>query len=358
MWLKNAWYAAVWTPELARTPLKRTILETNIVLYRRENGSPAALLDACPHRKAPLSLGTVRGDDLQCGYHGLRFDGSGRCVHSPHADGHIPSRMSVQAFPLAERHGLVWLWMGEPALADESAIPDFSFHTDPTLGFVGGTIVMNAHYELITDNLLDLSHVEFLHAAILDGGAVLGGEFVIDQRGNTVHANRVMPACQPFPLYKRMLEKGRGLEAAPDAVDQWMDIRWDAPAHIVIAQGATLCGGSRDVGSMVYGSDMLTPINATSTYYFWGATRSYAVGDAEEDAFWRETIRVAFEEQDQPMIEAQQRSLGTTPLLDSKPVMFTIDRAPQRVRKVLGELIAREAAMRNASAEADDQAVA
>ncbi len=98
MYLKNAWYVAGWSSDISREPIERTICEQSIVLFRKENGDPVAMGNMCPHRFAPLSAGKLVGDDLQCGYHGLRFGASGKCVLNPHAaDGVIPAKMRVRS---------------------------------------------------------------------------------------------------------------------------------------------------------------------------------------------------------------------------------------------------------------------
>ncbi len=127
----NAWYAAAWSHEITRALTPRTICDTDIVLYRRGDGGLAALEDACWHRLVPLSLGCLRGDDVVCGYHGLAFDAAGRCTHMP-AQATINPSARVRAYPVAERHRLVWVWPGDPALADPALVPDMHWNDSPT----------------------------------------------------------------------------------------------------------------------------------------------------------------------------------------------------------------------------------
>ena len=131
MFVYNAWYIAAWASEVERQPLHRTLLDEAIVLYRKRDGGAVALEDACPHRKLPLSMGTLKGDLIQCGYHGLEFDCTGQCVHIP-GQREISQRAKVRSYPVVERWGLLWLWMGEAATADASDIIDIAHYEDPS----------------------------------------------------------------------------------------------------------------------------------------------------------------------------------------------------------------------------------
>ena len=338
-YLRNAWYVAAWSSEVGRGLLECTILEQSIVLYRKENGDVAAIGNACPHRLAPLSLGKLIGDVVQCPYHGLRFDGTGRCVLNPHGDGMIPPRMAVPSYTLVERHGLIWLWFGDADQADAASIPDFSCHLDPELAFVGGVIEMKAHYELITDNLLDLAHSEFVHEGLLSSAGYTASKLQTVERGTTIYANRWAPNCDAMPAFHMIFD---GHEpGAP--VDHWAYMRWDAPAHMLLDVGITHPGRPRGEGAWIYGTDILTPKDATSTWYFWGITRGYKQDDPAAGELWRQVIKGAFEGQDQVIIEAQQRMLGTRRFEDADPVMFASDVAAQRARKLLAKLVSQQA---------------
>ncbi len=168
--LRNAWYVAAWSDGIGDGQLvPRTIMNEPVVLYRKGNGDVAALEDRCAHRFAPLHMGKiVGGDRIQCPYHGLEYDGSGVCVRNPHGAKNIPARARVKNYPVIEKHKAVWIWMGS-APADAGKIPDFSvldnvpeLHTTKR-----DSIVIRANYQLITDNLLDLSHTSYLHDGIL-----------------------------------------------------------------------------------------------------------------------------------------------------------------------------------------------
>ena len=165
-WARQHWYVGATTGEVGREPLGRTVCGRHVVLFRREDGSAVALDDRCPHRGYPLSAGALVGDEIQCGYHGLRFDGCGTCVWAPGQD-RVPSRANVAAVPLIERGPWVWLWMGDPDAADPSLLPAMAWLDDPAWATVHGVEPLAARASLLIDNLLDLSHETFLHAGYI-----------------------------------------------------------------------------------------------------------------------------------------------------------------------------------------------
>jgi phenylpropionate dioxygenase-like ring-hydroxylating dioxygenase large terminal subunit len=176
MFVRNCWYMAGWSRDFAADrPAAVTILNEPIVIYRNRAGAPVALQDRCAHRFAPLSMGRVEGDDLRCMYHGIKFGPSGGCVEIPGQE-KIPARACVRAYPAIDRHSGTWIWMGRPEAADEALIPDFVGVEDPRWAMKPGRMDYNAHYVLINDNLLDLSHIPFLHNRSL--GAALTPEGV------------------------------------------------------------------------------------------------------------------------------------------------------------------------------------
>lgn len=334
-YLYDAWYAAAWTNEVGRGLLTRTILEQPVLIYRTENGEAVAIGNMCAHRFAPLSMGKLIGDTVQCPYHGLRYDKSGKCVLNPHSDGVIPAKMAVPQYPAVEKHNLLWVWMGTPEKADPATIPDFSCHTDPELAFVGGVIEMKANYQLIADNLLDLAHGEFVHEGILASEAITRSKLETIQRGTTVWANRWMPDGPAIPAQAMIYD-----DYVPgEMVDQWAYMRWDAPSHLLLDVGITKKGAPRSKGVFIYGTDILTPKDEFNTYYFWGITRNYKIDQPAAGEQWQQIIHAAFEGQDQVVIEAQQRMLGSRRLEDMNPVMFASDAGAQRARRVLAKLI-------------------
>ena len=162
MFLRNGWYAAIWSDDLKDRPVARTFLNERVVLFRNASGRVAALEDCCCHRAAPLSRGEVSGEYLACGYHGLKFDVSGQCVEVP-GQRMVPRGAKVRSYPVRERWGVVWIWMGEPARADETTIPSLHWLADPKWTATPGYIHLKSNYQFLIDNLLDLTHVTYVH---------------------------------------------------------------------------------------------------------------------------------------------------------------------------------------------------
>ncbi len=152
MYLRNGWYCAGWASDLSHAPIGRRMLGEQVMVYRAESGEPVALEGRCPHRFAPLHLGTIELDRVACPYHGLVFDRSGACVHNPHGD--IPRKRSSGPTPVVERSGVIWVWMGDPAKADPDLIIDSGFVVDPGFATVLGYLNVAAHYQMVIDNLL------------------------------------------------------------------------------------------------------------------------------------------------------------------------------------------------------------
>jgi vanillate O-demethylase monooxygenase subunit len=337
MFLKNCWYVAAWSSEIGRTLLERQICDESIVFYRTENGDPVALGNICPHRFAPLSVGKLIGDDIQCGYHGFRFGTSGGCTKSPLIDGIIPAKMRVKRYAVVERYDMIWLWLGDPDHADESTIPDFACNNDPSFRRIEGMMEVAANYELISDNLLDLTHAEFVHEGVLDSEALTRSKLETLQSGTTVWSNRWAHDGAPPPAWAAAFDN------YTENVDHWAYMRWDPPGNLLLDVGVTPVGKTRDEGVWLFGCDLLTPRDATSSWYFWSFARNYKVDDPSVDDMWRAAIEIAFVGQDKPILEQQQRMMGTRTLDEMGPVMASADVAATRARRIMKKLIAEEA---------------
>jgi len=235
-YLTNAWYVAAWGHELGEALLTRTILEQPVLLYRKENGDPVAIGNLCPHRFAPLHMGKRIGDTVQCGYHGMVFGESGKCVLNPHHGGVISSAMAVPSYPVREEYGMIWLWMGAAEAADPALIPDYSCYTAPGFKTLGGMMDVAANMELITDNLLDLTHADFLHEGTLSSEAITISKLETIEQGSTIWGNRWCPDGVAPPVWSQLMESQMGV-APSTRIDHWLYMRWDAPAHLLLDVG-------------------------------------------------------------------------------------------------------------------------
>jgi len=339
-YLRNAWYCAGWGADLGSEPISRTYLNEPVLLYRLQSGKAVAIGERCPHRFAPLHKGKLKDDCIECPYHGLRFDASGACVHNPHGDGAIPKAAKVKAYPLAERHGALWIWMGDPALADESQIVDAG-EIEVREGWdqVKGQLKVQAHYQLLADNLLDLTHVQFLHPFLADNGPPPPGfAYFTDlkQEGDTVCAINQLTNVRVTPLFKMLWDK------PPELVELRAHMRWHPPSTLLLDTGSNPVGGSRSEGPSLPTAHFLTPETETSTHYFWAQARDRKVGDAALSEILGKGIDAAFRNEDQPMIEDCQSLMNTTDLMSLKPVLLQTDAPAIRARRVLSGLIAQE----------------
>jgi len=343
--LFNAWYVAAWADELGDEMLPRRLLDIPIVLFRASDGRPHALHDRCPHRFAPLHLGKRVDDRIECAYHGLRFDCSGACVHNPHGNGMIPKRAVVRSFPVVERHRLIWVWMGDAERADPAAIPEFEFLTDPGFQNVKGYTLAEGHYELMTDNIMDLGHIEFLHPGLLGSEAIRRAQSGVVQEGHTVFSNR-RTSHEILPPFLQLW-----YEAGDRFVERWLHVRWDPPALMKLSVGVLPEGEPAQSANESQGCHLMTPASATATHYFWAQGRNWGAPDPEMDRGRLASLRKAFDTQDKPMIEAVQRNMGGLALDQLKPVMLSVDAGPVRARRVLAQLIeAEQSAVNPASA--------
>lgn len=332
----NVWYMAAWSEEVGERLLRRQIIEIQVVLYRLQNGTAAALEDVCPHRFAPLSRGQRQGDAIRCGYHGLTFDSSGLCIHNPFSD-RIPAGAQIRRFVLEERDGIVWLWAGDAAQADPLLIPKFDslFSPDGQAPLHGYT-TMDANYEFGTDNLMDLSHIEFVHTGSFAGaGVIFAGKHSVRESGNELHSNWWMPGVKApshtFGIYPREI-----------LTDHWLDMRWQAPASMFLEIGATPAGASREEGVIVKQAHVLTPQTEKTTHYFWATTRNSPVATVEGDAMLRDLMNQAFNVEDKPMIEAAYHNLNGEDFWERRPVFLGVDAGGTRARRMIQRLMAAE----------------
>src|SRR6516162_6609308 len=228
-YLRNAWYVAAWSDNLADGQLlSRTILKEPIVLFRKSDGHIAALQDRCPHRFAPLHMGKiVGGDRVQCPYHGLEFDSSGACVLNPHGTKNIPPRARVRSYPVTEKHKAVWIWMGEQS-PDLAKVPDFSVldNVPEMHATKRDRITIRANYELIIDNLLDLSHTSYLHDGILGNSDTVESEITVEQDGDDVIVGRYARNATAPGLFAILMP------STPERVDKFTRMRWMAPSNL------------------------------------------------------------------------------------------------------------------------------
>lgn len=337
--IRNAWYMIAWSDEVKDVPLARTVLEIPIVVYRDPASSkPVAMMDRCPHRFAPLSVGVLKGSNIQCGYHGLEFDPSGRCVRNPFSKA-VPAAAKVRVFPVAEQDRILWIWMGAEQAADLAAIPTFAHHTSPEHRCVHGHSLVRADYRLLSDNLMDLTHSTFLHPQF-GGEAYTPKVTCWDDADGSIVADFTMDRIHNFV----------GQEAIPsEFIGNHDRMRWQPPG-LHWQTSRVWPAEDRSTVHETLAAHILTPESARSTHYFWSS--AVDASSPLSDADHIELLRLTFDEQDKPMLEAVQSRMGVADLWDLDPVLLRNDAGGVRVRRRLSALIKAESTTEAAQAQA------
>ena len=340
MFLKNAWYLAAWAKDISEKPLARRLLNEPVVLYRDAQGRATALADFCCHRGAPLSCGTVVESGIECGYHGMVYGRDGAVVHIP-GQVHIPPKARTRSYPIVEKDEMIWIWMGEPALADPAGIVDYPFHNDhANWPHQHEMYHLKGSAMLMVDNLMDLTHLAYVHRTTIGGNAKAHVEAIMETTPTEtgLKYTRWMLNTLPPPTY---------LKAIPFAgkVDRWQEFEWIAPGSIVQWTGAVDENtGARDEGKRDGGFHLrifhgLTPETETSCFYFWSGANGYRQNEPQATRDLFAELTTAFKE-DVAIVEQQQARLdefGETGLVGMRN-----DGARVHMRRVIEKMMERE----------------
>jgi phenylpropionate dioxygenase-like ring-hydroxylating dioxygenase large terminal subunit len=339
--LKNTWYVAANAYELSDEALvSRTICSELVLMFRTSAGEVCAIHDRCPHRFVPLSMGKRVGDTVQCGYHGLRFDGTGACVDAPHDDDSQKARACIRAYPAVERYRVIWVWMGDPALANPDDIPVFEFlENEEKYTCCQGYTYLKGNYQLISDNLLDLSHIHYLHPGIHQGSSFADFTNEVKRDGDTIwsmlwrHHYHVDAARRPF----------YGMSGDAEDVEGQGHARWDVPGVLFVDTAFWDHGGGYGDGWNTPNAHLITPETETTSHYFWASGRNFLRDNEEITTATAATMKNVFETQDGPMIEAQQRDMGdSTNFLEHRPIILKADAAGVMARRLMLKKIREE----------------
>jgi len=341
--LRDQWYVGAWSDEVSDKPLARTMLGDSIVFYRTPNGKVVALEDRCAHRRLPLSVGSVIGDTIQCAYHGLVYDSAGTCIKIPGQDS-VPAGARVRSYPVVERNQFVSVWMGDPARADESAAISFPRLGDPQWSHSKVRLDVGANYLLIIDNLLDLSHVAYVHNSTI-GNAPVAEDATI--KTSTINGTiRITREMVNVPAARTYAEFGpyKGL------FDRWQVSEYTPPGYFLINNGCAApnsgtgddrrLAGPGEWGFRVY--HCITPQDARRTHQFWAIAYDNAkVAPKDRPEFNRQHHQVIAE--DVAIYEAQQRALdGCGAGICAEDVRSSIviqaDAGLQQARRMLARL--------------------
>jgi vanillate O-demethylase monooxygenase subunit len=337
--LRNSWYVAGWSHHFnAGELVARTIVGERIVLYRTSSGAVTALEDRCCHRMAPLSRGRLEGDDLRCMYHGIKFSADGRCLEIPAQD-QIPPGLKVRTYPVVEKDRWIWVWMGEAARADISLIPTALNHDHPDYAMRTGEMGYEANYQLVHDNLLDLTHLGFVHENTLGATG--------DRLWGTVR-----PVVQPIERGVRVSRWFRGrkspryLGRPQEPSDTWNSFDFVVPGVFLLRSCGYPVGSanafpdgpeaSSTPAWIVLTSQAVTPCTERKTFYYYSACQLASHANDQAMAMQLQLFDTAFAE-DKSMIEAQQGVIDQSPGRSLTTLQF--DRSIAHFRRLMAKLI-------------------
>ena len=340
---KNHWYVAAWSSEVADKPFARQLMDERVVMFRDAEGKIAALIDRCAHRLAPLSMGECVNGNIRCGYHGMEYDSAGKCVNVP-GQAIIPPTALVRSFPAVERYNMIWLWMGDAALADEALLPAVRRYGAPGWKVIDqGYQRHAANFRIEIENLMDPAHTTFLHKQTI-GNPAAKNEPVkvmrINENGETgIAAYRWLENTSPSPFDRQGLSF-----SDTDKVDRAQYFCFFLPCISMVEIIAMLSGQEHseenmDKGMRTFSYKFLTPESEGATHFFWLHVRNYRIDDTE----WEKTLRANLEKtyvEDNVMasaIQIEQQRAGVRQM-----TAIAIDRAPVMAIKEIERMIAAE----------------
>ena len=327
MWLRNCWYVIAWDHEIpawdAPQLFTRTVLEEPVLVYRTQAGALVALEDRCCHRHAPLSKGRREGDCVRCGYHGLLFNAQGVCTEAPGIP-IVPTKARVRSYPVALKNKWVFVWMGNPALADTALLPDNFSCDSPDWRNKPGYLHYDTPYLLICDNLLDFSHLSYVHEKTLGGSTQIAQAIPViekvpgpraDWPQIGIKVSRHVSNVPPPPFYQRF-------RSFDSMLDRWFIYEFLLPGTLLMHSGGRPVTDAPDDlrrAVRLHSCQTLTPETATTTHYFFQQSHPSDQGDASVTESIFESLITAFNE-DREMITAQHHNIQRKPDLPMLPL--------------------------------------
>jgi phenylpropionate dioxygenase-like ring-hydroxylating dioxygenase large terminal subunit len=336
--IRNCWYVGAWSSEVgAHSLFTRTLLNESVLIYRTSSGKPVVLDNRCCHRGAPLHLGRREDDCVRCMYHGMLFDATGACVEVPGQE-RIPARAEVRSYPVVERDELIWIWMGDPALADENKIVSYWWHTDPGWRKKTATLHYDAPYTLIVDNLLDFSHLSYVHENTIGTPSNATTRATVEPIDGGLKVTRWYLNDQIQPIRASIV-------TFTGAADRWQIYEWYAPTSLVLYTGAAPAGSGAPEGHLVPETmqyrhcSVQTPETDTTTHYFFSHANNFKLDDPNVTDVVFGSVHKAFLE-DKVIIEAQAAALAVGRPFE--PVAIVHDAALIKGRALIDHLIEAE----------------
>jgi len=289
--IRNAWYVIAEAAEVSRTPMARTVLGTSVMLFRTLGGSVVALANRCCHRSFPLVHGTVDGDTVVCGYHGLRYDTTGQCIEIPMQKS-VPASLRVRAFHTAEKGPFVWIWMGERPPAEGDAAPHQEWLDHPDWACRVGYLHVKGSYVHLHENLLDLSHLSFLHAKTFGTPEYARAPVEMNCEGENLEVWRHVH-CELPAIYARPLG-WTGARAVRSSGSRYVSP--GLHVNTGIFRNLDLPEEAQSPQPMVKVAQLVTPESAVTTHYWTAQARNFVTNDAEMGEFMIKAQVAAFRE--------------------------------------------------------------
>lgn len=281
-WPRNQWWVAANASEVTRTPMERTILGEPVVLYRTEAGEPVALAGLCPHRGYPMVQAKVVGDALECGYHGFTFNCTGACTRIPSQD-NVPPNWKIRTYPTVQRWDWIWIWTGDPALADPAQVPDpWCIDKPGWQARVSGRDTLRGRYTLLIDNLFDLSHLNYVHASLVgDVSPIVKTPVEMTKQGDGAFRLTRQVRAMPWSGFMSFMFPHKAAESG--AVDSEVFSDYYGPALTITGGPFFMAATGERLGEANY-LHAITPETESTTHYFGGTARDFRLDDAAFDA--------------------------------------------------------------------------
>ncbi len=336
MFIRNAWYSVALSAEIKAELFARTVLNEKLVLFRDPQGKLVALDDRCAHRQVPLSKGRLLGDQIECWYHGMRFDCSGKCVHIP-SQNSIPPQARVRGYPVAEKYGWVWLWMGDASKADERAIPDHGVCASEQFAGEMSYFHIGTSYLLAIDNLLDLSHIAYVHPKTIVSHQLAETPPTIEVEPNAVRVRRVLKNERTPPLLKQMMKL--------DTIERVQEVSFWPVGNTRVETIAQAPDRPEAPKLRLYTTSIFTPETDTTLHAWVGMHRDFALDVPQLTGLITKEVQETVLE-DKDVTQALQGNWR-----DDAPIFYVaVDGAANAARKILDRLIAEERAPNGAPA--------
>jgi nitrite reductase/ring-hydroxylating ferredoxin subunit len=286
---KNFWYACELSTAVSKTPKRVRALGQDLAIYRVSDGRVVALSDLCVHRGGSLSMGPVEDDCLRCPYHGWKYDASGKCVEIPAntADKLIPQRARVDSYPVEERYGLVWIFLGDLPAAERPPIPSFPAFDDPEYYPLWGIFDWKANYERVIENGIDIAHAPWVHKKTFG-----------NVKSPQVEDYEVSPSEWGFKAAMTLVSPRRdlfGRERGTKVVQTCVGVQLP---HV------TTLDLDLPRGMKMRLFDANLPVDAENTRTFWILARNFFPYRWADPISRKQVVRIFLE--DQPYVEAQR----------------------------------------------------